>query len=78
MSSQRSSCRGRDGFAIAVEHLEAKFIGAIITTIIVVVVVTIFAVSFLQMDVSVSRYCVSSPRYITQRRVGVSSPEAVT
>lgn len=32
MNTQRNSFRGREGFAIAVEHLEAKFGEAIITT----------------------------------------------
>lgn len=48
INTQRNSFRGTEGFAIAVEHLEAKFGEAIIT---------IFVSSLLQMDVSVYLLC---------------------
>lgn len=69
INAQRSSFRGREGFAIAVEHLEAKFGEAIIT---------IFVSSLLQMDVSV--YLLGSLSTIhyarLRQRVCKSRPEA--
>lgn len=55
INTQRNSFKGREGFAIAVEHLEATFGEAIIT---------IFVSSLLQMDVSVYLLCFLST-YIT-------------
>lgn len=48
INTQRNSFKGREGFAIAVEHLEAEFGEAIIS---------IFDSSLLQMDVSVYSLC---------------------
>lgn len=62
IKTQRKSFRGREGFAIAVEHLEAKFGEAIIT---------IFVSTLLQMDVSVSLLASFSARHYAR------SPERV-
>lgn len=67
MKTQRNSFRGREGFAIAVEHLWAKFGEAI---------VTIFVSSLLQMDVSV--YFTVIPLYDTLRTLAVAGLQILT
>lgn len=61
IKTQRNIFRGREGFAIAVEHLEAKFGGAIIT---------IFS-SLLQMDVSAYLLCTLPMLYYAHTRAGL-------
>lgn len=69
MNTQRNSFKGREGFAIAVEHLEAECGEAIIT---------IFDSSLLQMDVSVYSLCSFSTTHYARwrQRVCKSRPEA--